>query len=537
MKVRILKESVNYAYKIATMITAGKDNWNDAAHFLEMGIVSPEEMVGGLIKSLKEAEAERASLIKQYRAIEDEAYRDDVKWKEYVQLSVQINSLDFTPKNNIFEFFVAYDIKGEPLEGYINKVAAPLRSYIPRFDEYLTWQEAGFPGYISDDSVTPGPMQEMRSIMEKWRRQQLHEAAKNAKDLKNFYEDNWMEHNNMIRGLWNKYGMWKLGEMLNIGIPQEVQDKWTTYSAEQQLDYRRKVWDLMTQKKPPISVVIVGEAYGDSLEVSYGAIFPSMGSPARLLKFDSGEQKDLGSLMKKGKAMIGMPAGSITFHKPGKNDGECNDAWIVGNTHQTTKGWGPLLYDIAMEVATVLGGGLTSSRGMVSSKAKPVWDFYLSSRKDIDAEQMDIDWQQAGAWGLKQLTPKKPEDDCSQGSSYKWAHGEDYGAWDKRSQKSVWDAMRGMSDEEKENVPWVDQSISKNYKKDPEIIKFLGDNGLLHFPSLGYNAVEFHTSELPPLPPPEDEKPPPEKKEMEKARNQFRSQTTLSEKRIRIKIK
>ena len=38
MKVRILKESVNYAYKIAAMITAGKDNWNDAAHFLEMGI-------------------------------------------------------------------------------------------------------------------------------------------------------------------------------------------------------------------------------------------------------------------------------------------------------------------------------------------------------------------------------------------------------------------------------------------------------------------------------------------------------------------
>jgi hypothetical protein len=233
-----------------------------------------------------------------------------------------------------------------------------------------------------------------------------------------------------------------------------------------------------------------------------------------------------------------MPGGSIEFHKAKKNaEGECNDAFIVDNTHQTTDSWGPLLYDVAMEIATVLGGGLTSSRKMVSSMAKPVWDYYQDRRSDVDKDQLDATADDAQYYTLKQLTPNKPEDDCQQDASVKWAHGEDYGAWEKSGVKGLYGKMQAMSDEEKENVPWTDQSVSKAYRKDPEIIKFLGDNGLLHFPQLGYDAVKFHTKKLPPLPPMENEEPTPENDEMEKARSQFRSQTTLSENKIRIKIK
>lgn len=46
-------------------------------------------------------------------------------------------------------------------------------------------------------------------------------------------------------------------------------------------------------------------------------------------------------------------------------------------------GWGPLVYDVAMERATELGGGLAPDRGYVSPAARRVWDVYLK-REDIE---------------------------------------------------------------------------------------------------------------------------------------------------------
>jgi len=338
----------------------------------------------------------------------------------------------------------------------------------------------------------------MKLIMENWRGL-LNEAAKSAEDLKNFHEENWMEHINMVRGLWKKYGMWKLGDMMNIGIPQRVKDDWHSYDKRRRDYYSKAYWDAMMDKKPPVPVIIATHTGGE-VEVSYGAIFPKMAEPAILLKFDSGVSKKSGNLMQKRKAMDGMPGGSVNFYPAPNNYGECNDVFIVSNTYQTTDGWGPLLYDVAMEIATVLGGGLTSSRTMVSSRAKPVWDFYQDRRSDVEADQLDVRDDEAKHYGVDQLTPNDKSDDCLQQASFKWAHGEDYGAWEKNNVKSLHTKMQGMSDEEKADVPWDDQSISKGYKKDPEILKFLGDQGLLHFPQLGYDAIKFHTSDLPPPP-------------------------------------
>jgi hypothetical protein len=265
------------------------------------------------------------------------------------------------------------------------------------------------------------------------------------------------------------------------------------------------------------------------MEVSYGAIFPKYEEPAILLKFDSGVNKKAGRLMRKYKPIEGMPGGSIEIYPAPSGYGECNDVFIVMNTHQTTEGWGPLLYDVAMEISTVLGGGLTSSRTMVSSKAKPVWDFYQDRRSDVEADQMDVKDDEAKYYGVDQLTPNDKSDDCIQQAAFKWAHGADYGAWERRNVKDVGAKMQQMSDEEKADVPWADQSISKAYQKDPDILKFLGDQGLLHFPQLGYDAIKYHTKKLPPLPPVDDE--------MEKARGQFRAQNTLSERKVRIIIK
>lgn len=55
--------------------------------------------------------------------------------------------------------------------------------------------------------------------------------------------------------------------------------------------------------------------------------------------------------------------------------------FVVGYT-KAPKGFGPLLYDVAMEYATKLGSSLCSDRSSVSVSAKKVWDTYYS-RRDI----------------------------------------------------------------------------------------------------------------------------------------------------------
>ena len=67
--------------------------------------------------------------------------------------------------------------------------------------------------------------------------------------------------------------------------------------------------------------------------------------------------------------------------------------WQVASAH-AGDGYGPLLYDIAMEYATQNGLGLMSDRGVVSDGedgAVHVWNYYLENRvgNDVTAHQMD----------------------------------------------------------------------------------------------------------------------------------------------------
>ncbi len=53
------------------------------------------------------------------------------------------------------------------------------------------------------------------------------------------------------------------------------------------------------------------------------------------------------------------------------------------------KGFGPLLYDIAMEVASEIGGGLYADRFEVSPEARRVWSYYDTNRPDVEKFVMD----------------------------------------------------------------------------------------------------------------------------------------------------
>ena len=89
-----------------------------------------------------------------------------------------------------------------------------------------------------------------------------------------------------------------------------------------------------------------------------------------------------------------FPMGYITIEKKTSDEGtklgKCANAWSIQMV-RTAKGWGPLLYDIAMEFLTKNFGGLMADRLTVSDSASPVWDFYQNKRKDpsIKSYQMD----------------------------------------------------------------------------------------------------------------------------------------------------
>lgn len=59
--------------------------------------------------------------------------------------------------------------------------------------------------------------------------------------------------------------------------------------------------------------------------------------------------------------------------------------WVVVAS-QASDGWGPFLYDIALEMVNVFDDvGLMSDRAVVSREAHKVWQQYLRVRRDVEA--------------------------------------------------------------------------------------------------------------------------------------------------------
>ena len=64
---------------------------------------------------------------------------------------------------------------------------------------------------------------------------------------------------------------------------------------------------------------------------------------------------------------------------------DCNDAMII-TWSMTSGGFGPLLYDVAMEIATERHGGLAADRRSVSNDAYKVWQYYLKNRSGANSD-------------------------------------------------------------------------------------------------------------------------------------------------------
>ena len=108
--------------------------------------------------------------------------------------------------------------------------------------------------------------------------------------------------------------------------------------------------------------------------------------------------------------------GEVQIQYPNKGIGPCGEALEVVWT-TAASGWGPMLYDVAMEVATEAGGGLTPDRRSVSNDAQNVWNYYFNNRGDVESQQLDLTDIEVDYYtdlNLKKLTPDVDEDDCLQ---------------------------------------------------------------------------------------------------------------------------
>jgi len=105
------------------------------------------------------------------------------------------------------------------------------------------------------------------------------------------------------------------------------------------------------------------------------------------------------------------PSGGLMMHKANIaiDGGRCLNAWVI--TYSEAKGgFGPLLYDVAIEFASLdpNSSGLTADRSSVTKDAFKVWEKYLTIRPDVNKVQLD---------DLKNTLTPDDQDNCDSDSA------------------------------------------------------------------------------------------------------------------------
>lgn len=124
---------------------------------------------------------------------------------------------------------------------------------------------------------------------------------------------------------------------------------------------------------------------------------------------------DTGKRLKRGDRIYGdISIEKAPFQRLSGDTGPCLGGYIVKSI-EATRGYGPLLYDVAIEVASSKASGLVPDRFSVSPEASKVWDYYLKRRSDVQAVQLD---------DMENTLTSDPSDNCNQHSAVD--HGQDF---------------------------------------------------------------------------------------------------------------
>lgn len=162
------------------------------------------------------------------------------------------------------------------------------------------------------------------------------------------------------------------------------------------------------------------------------------------IEFDDAEQY-LGRKI----VQTGIPYGEVQIRKEDGN-GKCLNGWEVFASG-ATRGFGPLLYEVALEYASQNGGGLMSDRNSVSDYALNVWSEYEMREPGVKNAQLDVDLMKTQIPNdfedeLENLTDT-PEDDCLQNKTVR-SYGMD---WNKSPLSKIYiknssDVMKALGD-------------------------------------------------------------------------------------------
>ena len=372
----------------------------------------------------------------------------------------------------------------------------------------------------------------MKKLFESWNRYLLTEAAANVDDLIMFNKksvtgpDTFNVPDEMVdwaEDMIQSYGPIKVGVMYNFHYTYKVKVKNTagdTYAAERTImpdkdavqriigtplfdDYKKALLKYLQSMPVPKSIIYIDHNYRGTFTVGYGAVFFVPRSRGRAIdvhvkKFESSKRP---GRMGKGTPIVDFPAGSIKAVSASRAYGNsCSDGYISSYTYKTKEGWGPLLYSIAMEHATEIGGGLMSDRNLVSGDAKGVWDYFDKNKKGVGGpvspNQMDITKGEAASYSVKQITPNNNKDDCGQIASLKYALGNEYGDWTRSEEKPI-PAVIGMDDEQKNDLDqWAKQSLSKTFTKTPLNLQKLMKANLLHSDFYAKDLQKFYQDKI-----------------------------------------
>ncbi len=148
---------------------------------------------------------------------------------------------------------------------------------------------------------------------------------------------------------------------------------------------------------------------------------------------------------------VGPPDGMVSFARTSGRGawGHCLRTSVMVGA-MASSGWGPLLYDVAIEVAGARG--LAADRESLSQDAYDVWFYYMNSRPDVQKIQLDsLD---------NELTPDDA-DNCTT-----------------KVAREFDDAFDFYRDDEKKKA-LIDSPVMKVYTKEPTTIEKLESMGRL----------------------------------------------------------
>lgn len=156
-------------------------------------------------------------------------------------------------------------------------------------------------------------------------------------------------------------------------------------------------------------------------------------------------------------------------NKKGIGQGETNSCWYVNLTSKTTKGMGPLLYEVLIEfISHYKKAALKPDAHSVSAAAQKVWRTF-DNRADITKIQLDIDKKSAERFSasyeldINQITPDNISDDTTQGTAV-FAKNEDWSDsfLSRAYKKNSIDLITILK--EKELIVIDDETINKTFK-------------------------------------------------------------------------